>query len=76
MYCYQETYVWKYGMADHVARRYKDNARVEEHTELAKKFKQDYTVSEREKERVLDKFRGGRSRAGRNKGDHTLYKYR
>ena len=65
----QETYMWKYGMADHVTRGHSGNALVGADAESAKKFKEASTISESERAAVLKKFKG---RAPRSRAPATL----
>ena len=53
-------------MADHVTRVHNTDILVDGGTEGARKFKADYTVSESEKKKVLDKFKSGTPRLVRN----------
>ena len=68
IFCPQETFIWKYGMVDHVTRCHPTDTALEAGTERATIFKQGYTVSESEKRKVLtkDKIGAPRSRRGNN----------
>ncbi|CAN0325823.1 unnamed protein product, partial [Hapterophycus canaliculatus] len=66
IFCSQETYIWKYGMADHVTRCHIEDALVQEGTEVATNFRRAYTVLDSEKAMVLGRFRGGSPRRRRS----------
>ncbi|CAN0563114.1 unnamed protein product, partial [Ectocarpus sp. 12 AP-2014] len=68
--CSQDTYIWKYGMSEYVTRCHREDILVAAGTTVDR-FKEAYTISEREKAKVLQKFKAGRPRR-RGQGNEAL----
>ena len=74
-FCEQPQYVWKYGMADHVAAEHK--FKLLQNDDDMQAFAQEYTVSEEEKRLVLAAFKMSskpKSGGGRGRPRKTAHK--
>ena len=74
-FCEQPQYVWKYGMADHVAAEHK--FKLLQNDDDMQAFAQEYTVSEEEKRLVLAAFKMSskpKSEGGRGRPRKTAHK--
>lgn len=70
LFCSQDTYIWKYGMSEHVTRCHREDILVAAGTRVDR-FKEAYTISESEKAKVLQKIKAGRPRR-RGQGNEAL----
>ncbi|CAN0388453.1 unnamed protein product, partial [Ectocarpus sp. 13 AM-2016] len=68
--CSQSSYIWKYGMSEHVTRCHHEDMLVAAGTGTDK-LKDAYSISESEKAKVLHKFKAGRPRR-RGEGNEVL----